>query len=432
MGARDTALSVLTACRRQQSWADAALKQALARDGLDRRDSALAGAITYGVLQNRMLLDWHISRFLAGRKLSSLQPQVLDILRIAACQIYLMDKIPASAAVNEAVNQCRKKVNPAASRLVNGVLRNMLREQPVPEPPDAMTKYSCPEPLYRALSAAVPPEKLTSVLKAQNESPAAYLQVNTLKTDAEEALASLTGEGFSCAAHPWLENCLTVKGGSIDKSDAFRRGLVYVQDPAAKLAALCAGAEPGMRVLDCCSAPGGKSFAAAVAMRNRGEIVSCDIYPKKVQSVAGSAARLGLDCIHPVVADASEHRQEWENSFDAVIADVPCSGLGVIRKKPDIRYKDLGEAARLPELQLRILNNQASYVRPGGVLLYSTCTVLPAENGNVIDAFLETHPDFSEETLPLPAFMSAGCRFTFYPGDWDTDGFYIARLRRNL
>ena len=192
---------------------------------------------------------------------------------------------------------------------------------------------------------------------------------------------------------------------------------------------------PGVAVmLDCCAAPGGKSFAAAVAMGGTGSIISCDVHPHKIRLIEGGARRLGLQNLTAMVMDASQPNGEWTNAFDAVIADVPCSGLGIIRKKPDIRYKNLAVMKALPELQLQILKNQANYVRPGGVLLYSTCTLVREENEGVVEEFLKSRSDFALEPLPLPAPFPVNTTgmLALVPGEYDTDGFFICRLRRTL
>ena len=223
--------------------------------------------------------------------------------------------------------------------------------------------------------------------------------------------------------------------GNLEKLPSFLEGLFYVQDPASRLSVRCARLpkEGGIRLLDCCSAPGGKSFAAAIAMGGRGQIRSCDIHPHKIALIENGARRLGLTNIRAGVQDASVFNPEWEDAFDVVLADVPCSGLGIIRKKPDIRYRNLKETEGLPALQGAILSNQASYVKKGGVLMYSTCTILKRENEQVVEAFLEAHPDFSTEPLCLPEVFpkNENGMLTLLPGQYDTDGFFICRLRRN-
>lgn len=430
MSARDTALSVLIACRRQQAWSDGTLKEYIARDRLDRRDASFATQLSYGVLQNRMLLDEWISRFLKG-KITDLQPIVTDILRLAVYQLRFLDRVPDSAAVNEAVKQSRKYANARAAGLVNAVLRNMLRNPDrLSLPEDLSVHYSHPQPLVALLRESLG-DKLEAYLQSNNSVPKTCVQVNTLICTAEKAAVSLESEGFSVQPHPWMPDCLLLSGGSIEHSTAFRSGRIYAQDAAAKLAAICSGVKPGDRVLDCCSAPGGKSFAAAIQMQNSGEILSCDLHPHKISLIEKGAERLGLSIISAKQADASQYDAALADSFDVVIADVPCSGFGVIRKKPDIRYKDLSELEKLPSLQLHILDNQAHYLKKGGCLLYSTCTVLKRENEAVVEAFLKEHPDFSAELLPLPERFAPAAMLTLTPCDDDTDGFFIAKFRRN-
>lgn len=431
MSARDTALATLIACRRAQAWSDEALKQNLARDRLDRRDAALATRLVYGVQQNRMLLDHWLSRFVRG-KLSALQPVVLDILRLAVCQLAFLDRIPSSAAVSEAVSQTRKYANARAAGLVNGVLRAMLRDPDAFRLPDDLpTRYSHPAPLVELLRENVGEQRLEALLACHNAAPPTYIQVNACRAGAEEVRAELEAEGYAVTAHPWLPGCFELSGGSPEKSAAFRSGKIYVQDPAAKLAVLAAAPRSGMDVLDCCAAPGGKSISAAVCMENSGAIRACDLHAHKLPLIEKSADRLGLTCISVSRADALVPNPEWRDRFDLVLADVPCSGLGVIRKKPDIREKDLSALAALPEVQSRILEAQSGHVRPGGLLLYSTCTVLKRENEAVVERFLQTHPDYCPEAFSLPGDISAPDGFcTLLPCDHGTDGFFIAKLRR--
>lgn len=433
MGARQTALSALIACRKQNAWSDGILKEYIARDQLDRRNAALASRLCYGVVQNRMLLDDYLQQLVTG-KLKRLQPVVLDILRLGLYQILFLDKVPESAAVNEAVEQAKKYANASAAGLVNGVLRNAARKRgELQEPTDLATKYSHPQPLVDLLRDYVGEEKLEQVLKANNSIPETVIQVNTLKATGKQVQAALTESGAVCKEHPWLPNCYTISGsGSLEQMEAYKKGWFYVQDAASRLTVLCAEAKPGMEVLDSCAAPGGKSFAAAVDMENQGRIRSGDIHRHKITLIEKGALRLDLSCIHAREQDASQVHPTWYDKMDLVLADVPCSGLGIIRKKPDIRYKDLSQSARLPELQLKILYNQAKYVKPGGVLMYSTCTLVSRENEGVVECFLRTNPEFTLEPLNLPAVFPQNTTgmLRLLPGEYDTDGFFIAKLRR--
>lgn len=395
MNARDAALRALTACRADGAWSDGALKQALS--GLDARDAALASRLCYGVLQNRMRIDFWLDGFLKGKT----QPVVRDILRLAVYQLRFSDKIPASAAVNEAVEQAKRFANPAAARFVNGVLRSFLRCPALPEPQELSVRYSHPAELTALLVKEFGAERAERLLQSHNEAPETVLQVNTLKTDLPSLARALEQAGVQATPHPWLENCLTVRGtGSLERLEAFQRGWFYVQD------------------------------AAALQMQNRGTVLSCDIHPHKLRLIAAGAERLGITCIETRLRDARE--TDNEAPFDAVICDVPCSGLGVIRKKPDIRYRPLEQAARLPELQRTILAAQAAHVRPGGVLIYSTCTVLRRENQEVVTAFLEENPSFSPETVHFPPLsgLPDAAMTTLLPSEQGTDGFFICKLRR--
>ena len=431
MSARACALGALIACRKQNAWSDGILKEYLRRNRLDRRDAALASRLCYGVMQNRMLLDFYIASFLKG-KLSDLQPVVLDILRLGVYQLTMMDKIPPSAAVNEAVEQGKQYANSRAAGLINGVLRAITRAPSLPQPPDLATQYSHPAPLVALLREAVGDEILPKLLASHNEAPATVVQMNTVKQSSSETAELMQKQGIGTQQHPWLPDCYFVTGtGSLEGLPAFREGLFYVQDAAARLAVIGSGAAPGMQVLDCCAAPGGKSFAAAIQMKNEGSILSCDLHPHKMDLIAKGADRLGLSVITPLLHDATEPNPQWEGKMDVVLADVPCSGLGVIRKKPDIRYKDLSQIHRLPEIQENILHCQAGYVKPGGVLLYSTCTILPRENEAVVTAFLAEHPEFSPEEMALPGGF-CGSMLTFLPCTHGTDGFFLAKLRKQL
>lgn len=221
-------------------------------------------------------------------------------------------------------------------------------------------------------------------------------------------------------------------GGSLEAMYAFQKGWFQVQDAAAKAAVLASGVKPGDRVLDVCAAPGGKSFAAAMAMEDRGEIIAGDIHRHKLTLIEKGAERLGLTCIQPALADGRQFREEWLEGFDAVLCDVPCSGLGIIRKKPDIRYKDPAQLAGLPRVQRAILENAGRYVKPGGVLLYATCTVLPEENEEITADFLSRRPEFALEPFRLPGLDGEnGGSITLWPQRHGTDGFYICRMRRS-
>lgn len=437
MGARETALNALIACRKQAAWSNGILKEYIKRDQLDRREAALASRLCYGVLQNRGELDFYLQQLLTG-KIKNLHPAIRDILHLGLYQIYHMDKIPASAAVNESV-QLAKKYCPkirSASGLVNAVLRNGVRTYGTLNAPEKLSdRYSHPQELIDLLASYVGYERLESMLQANNAIPDLVVQVNTLRISADTLIERLNEEGVTAHPHPWMCDCLKLSGvGDIEQSKCFQEGLFYVQDAAAKLSVICAQIPENAKVLDACAAPGGKSFAAAMQMKNTGSIYSCDVHPHKMELISGGAKRLGFDKIQVHLQDATKLNAEWLEQMDVVIADVPCSGYGIIRKKPDIRYKSPEQMAALPALQQKILEQQASYVKPGGVLLYSTCTLVHQENEGVVQAFLDAHPEFYTESLHLPDVfpVNSSGMLALIPGEYDTDGFFICRMRRSL
>ncbi|WP_251316925.1 16S rRNA (cytosine(967)-C(5))-methyltransferase RsmB [Flintibacter muris] len=440
MDAREVSLLALNDCQRQGGWSDAILKKRLASAGLDSRDRALATQLCFGVLQNRLLLDFYLSHF-SSLPLKRMEGKVVEALRLGAYQMLFLEKIPHSAAVNTSVELTRKHCkNPRAAGMVNGILRSLERnlEQlpaiPQTEPAAYLsTLYSHPEWLVQEFLTAIGTEETARLLAANNTQAPITAMVNTTKTTVEKLAEALEGEGVQTQPHPWLADCLILsKTGNLERLAAFREGLFYIQDPASKLAALALDPQPGMQVLDCCAAPGGKSFACAIQMEDRGEVISCDLHPHKKKLIQAGADRLGLTGITPMTADGKVFRPEWESSFDRVLVDAPCSGLGVIRKKPDIRYKDPSPLAGLPGVQRAILDNAARYVKPGGALVYSTCTLLRRENEDVVRGFLSDHPEYRTEAFRLPEHVGDGGvgMLTLWPHRQGTDGFFISKLRK--
>ena len=434
--ARECALSVLVACRRNGAWADAALKAQLGKCALSAQDAALCSRIVYGVMQNELLLNWYLSAY-CTQKLDHLQPPLADILRIGAYQILFLDKVPDHAAVSESVELCRTNGRSAASGLVNAVLRKVAQNKsnlpPLPEGNIARLSvaYSHPQWLVKKLVSLLGTEEAEAFLRIDNEASPISVQVNPLKTSEKALVDELRGEGVCVTPHPWVSGCLELSGtGDLTMLSAFYNGRFTVQDAAAHLIVCAADFARGQRVLDVCAAPGGKSFAAAFAMENEGSILSCDLHENKLKRIREGAQRLGITCIETAAVDGRAFREEWAGHFDVVICDVPCSGLGIIRKKPDIRYKDAQEFSALPEIQRAILENSARYVKRGGLLVYSTCTILPEENEQVTDGFLKAHDEFTYEAFSLPNGVSAPGHLTLWPQRDNTDGFYLSRMRR--
>ena len=343
------------------------------------------------------------------------------------------------ASDHQAVEQAKDNGRAKAAGLVNAVLRQLSRNKVhLPRIPDQdalhslSIRYSHPKWLVKRLQAILGPET-EACLVADNAPAPLTIQVNPLKAAAEELTAELEASGVIVRPHPWVSGCLELDhAGDLTALEPFRTGKFLVQDPAARLVSQIAGVGPGMRVLDVCAAPGGKSFSAAFAMEDQGEIWACDLHENKLKRIREGADRLGLACIRAEAADGRTFRPEWEARFDVVLVDAPCSGFGIIRKKPDVRYKKPDDLFALPVIQRAILDNAARYVRPGGTLVYSTCTILPEENEGVSDSFLAEHPDFCRTPFSLsgPVGETEG-QVTLWPHRHGTDGFYICRMTRN-
>ena len=437
--ARDTALEVLLQVAKANAWSDGSLKRTIAKNQLDSRDASLATRLSYGVIQNKILLDYYIDVWCSQRA-DHLEPVVLNILRLGGYQILFMDKIPNSAAVNESVEMVKRWGRPKAAGMVNAILRKFVSNwMDMPALPQGTTadylsvRYSHPKWLVARLLDILGPEETEQYLQKNNDIVPTTIQINPLKTTVEELEKELTAAGVAVEKHPWQPGCFEVSGtGDLESLPAFREGRFTVQDVAARWVATAARAMPDDRVLDVCAAPGGKSFALAMDMGDKGDILSCDIHPHKLKLIENGAARLGLRSIRTALADGSESHAAWIGQADLVVADVPCSGLGIIRKKPDIRYKNPKELRNLPAVQRAILENAATYVKPGGTLVYSTCTVLPEENEDVTHDFLARHGEFklTPFELPQPIGKTDG-ELTLWPQRYGTDGFYICRMRRN-
>ena len=433
---RAAALEMLEHCRRDGAWSVAALDRAAKKYELDRRDTALASRLSLGVLQNSSFCDYYIE-FFAARKADSLQPKLRDILRMGLYQLLFLDKIPARAAVNESVALCRSVGMERSTGLVNAVLRRVAENRdslpPIPGKGTASylsIRYSHPQWLVERLLREYEYSFVEGFLAANNCVPDLTIQVNTQKVRIEAYIRALERTEIAFSQDSALPGCLTLAGGAVALLPGYEEGLFYVQDRAARCAVAAAEPRPGMKVLDACAAPGGKSFAAALAMEDRGSILSCDIHEKKLRLIQGGAERLGLSSIHTEQHDARTKVPTWEKAFDLVLADVPCSGLGVIGKRPEIRHKSEAEIAALPEIQASILETVSSYVRPGGTLLYSTCTVLKEENQSVVEAFLERNSVFEPVDFAIGALRSKDGMYTFWPQRDGTDGFFAAKLKR--
>ena len=458
---RSLALQTLLAVERGR-YGNIAVDTALRRHPMSDPDRHLYTALVYGVTERKTTLEYLLSKF-SSRPMTELD----DAVRVALCmglyQLVYLDRVPDHAALDETVSLVPRKV----SGYVNAILRAYLRfEASLPRLPDGgkqprenqlttpaawVERFPDLSDPMKALSVccgvplslcetfvdALGYDRALSALTAFGDKPPITVRVNTQKTTAEALTAELTAAGLTVLPSLYAPHALRVPEGAITATDAFARGDFFIQDEASQLCVAALDARPGDVVVDTCACPGSKSFGIALTMENHGEVHSFDLHKSKLSLIESGAERLGLTVITADERDARTPDPSLLGKCDRVLCDVPCSGLGVIAKKPEIRHKDLSESARLPAIQAAILEASAGYLKPGGVLVYSTCTILPAENQNVVRAFLTAHPEFEPFDFTFPAkdgtvtdIVSEGGMATLLPDRNRTDGFFIARLRK--
>ncbi len=401
---------------------------------LENRDKAFISAIFYGVLERRITLDKIIKKY-STKPLDELSPEVLECLRIGFYQLIYMNSVPDMAAANETVEAVKQLGAERAAGFVNGILRSFIRDgkkfdfSRMDKIGRLSAEYSAPIWLCKKWCSEYGDEKTENALKASLGAPPLYARVNTLKTTPEKLIEELEHEGVKAVLTDLVPNAVIVKSAAPQATAAYKKGLFHVQDISSQLCAKAVGAQKGDRVLDVCSAPGGKTFTVAELME-KGEIIACDLHPKRVNLVANGAKRLGLDFVKAVANDATV-LDEQLGKFDRVLCDVPCSGFGVIRRKPEIRFKDPGDLRSLPAIQFKIASTSAKYLKEGGTMIYSTCTLSKEENENVVKRLIE-ECGLTPEKLPeeLQKYSKDGYSVTLLPGEINSDGFYFAKLRR--
>lgn len=428
---RKTALDALNDVTQNEGYSNIVIDKAIRAHGLDPRDAALASTLFYGVLEKKLMLDYYIRSFL-NKPDQKLDETVLNILRIAVYQMVYLDKIPESAAVNEAVNCAAGYMRGRYKGFVNGILRSFIRGRAsVSEPQDISIRSNIPQPVIDIWRRSYGDEICERLLSAMSERADTYIRVNNTKTDEAEMLEVLSGHGEDV---PWLSGAVRLKNaGDTTALEGFAEGKFHVQDLSSQLLCRLVDPKPGERIADVCAAPGGKSFTMAERMENTGKIDSFDLYKGRVNLIRKGAERLGLSVISAEIRDAATGK--CDGQYDRVLCDVPCSGLGVIRRKPEIRYKDPKSFAELPKLQYSILEHSAQLVRANGLLFYSTCTLNDAENGAVIKKFLDEHPEFEPYELKLDGIKRSveaepKHMITMMPMDYGGDGFFTAAMKR--
>ena len=418
-GNRRLAFLILKEISEKGTWSNLAVKERLA--GEENVSAPFIRELVYGVLRNQFLLDRNIDRFL---KKPGLGASERILLRMGLYQLAFMDGVADHAAVNETVSLAAAFAK-GRQGFINAVLRSFQRDGKRLLYEDLRTQYSCAEWIIKLLTKAYGPKKAEEILKSSCKAPPFTVRVNRLKTSREELSERFAKLGASAEPDPLSDLCLTVKG-SVLGSPEYREGLFSVQGSASASAVEMLAPKPGEAVLDLCAAPGGKTCAAAELMEDRGEILALDVYPHRVKLIDNEAARLGHTIIRTAVSDAYVYDPEQDSRWDKVIADVPCSALGTIAKDPEIKLRGLTEeqaeayVRELAEKQAAILENACRYVRKGGTVLYSTCTVDPAENEEIISAFLKAHSGYTAEQSRL-----------LLPDDKGQEGFFTCLIRRN-
>ena len=433
--ARQIAMEILVRMQRDAAYSNLTLDAALRRNELPARDAALVSALVYGVEERLYTIDYQLSLYLK-QPLKKLKPEVLAALRLGVCQLLFMERIPSSAAVCESVSLVKQNGCAFAAGLVNAVLRKVsdagicLPEQEADALQMLSIRYSFPEWLIEKWLNAYGRENTLSILEACMAPAPLTVRVNTLQTTAEKLTVLLRLDHVAAHAAADVEDALVLdRAGAIERTKAYQDVLFHVQDISSQLCCKALDAQPGETVFDLCAAPGGKSFTVAERMRGEGSVCSFDLYPSRTALIEQGAARLGITSVYPAVADASCYNEAYGKA-DRVLCDVPCSGFGIVRRKPEIRYKPQGEVDKLPDLQYLILRNAARYVKKGGRLVYSTCTLNPEENEAVCLRFLQENASFRPVAPDLPEQLNArkddNGFFTLFPEAGGRDGFYIA------
>lgn len=428
------------------AYANLALSRALEEFKPGALDRAFATETVYGTLRTMNTLDWILEKHIR-QPLEKQTSWIRNILRLGVYQIMYMDRVPAPAAVNEAANQARRFGHPGAVKFVNGVLRNVLRRRgeisfpPMEEDPvgHISLKYSHPAWLVERWIGEMGTEEAIDLCKANNRPAPNTVRTNTLRITRDGLMERLAGDGLPAERTKYAPEGIHLGGvGGLRGFLPFEQGLFQVQDESSMLVGHAVSPGPGSRVIDAAGAPGGKATHLAQLMGDSGAVMAFDIHPHKLKLIEENCSRLGITCVRPVLADARNLSIELNGWADFVLLDAPCSGTGVIRRRPDSRWrKSPGQLPEIIQLQREMLESVSRCLKPGGILVYSTCSVLIEENRGQVEGFLRSNPDFQAEELGpcLPPDLGGGDDMKkgwvqLFPHRHGTDGFFIARMRR--
>jgi 16S rRNA (cytosine967-C5)-methyltransferase len=442
--ARETALKILFEINEKGAYSNIELNRQLIGNDFGELDRAFVTELVYGVVKWKLTLDRLIAAH-SNIRMSKLSPWILNILRLGAYQLLYMSKVPASAACNESVKLAGRYGHKASAGFVNAILRKIAREgldNIIPDkeadlPGYLSVKHSYPLWLTQKYVELFGAEFAEALLEAGNSTPELTIRANTLRISVGELKEQLEKEGVTAEYGRFIKEALVIRSPlPVGKLDSFKKGLFQVQDESSMLPAMVLAPEPGDVVLDACSAPGGKAVNMAQMMQNRGSVTARDIHEHKLRLIDEAASRLGTSIVESELHDAAEPDPAHEAYFDRVLLDAPCSGLGIVRRKPDIKWaRENSDIGSITELQEKLLQNVSKAVKPGGILVYSTCTILPEENECIVRKFIENNNEFCEDDIshylpPALAQHAKGCMLQVYPNRDGVDGFFIARLKR--
>lgn len=437
MNSRKLARQIVQRVLEEGAYSNLVLSKELNREDIDDKDKGLITEIVYGTLRRKRTLDVLIGNFV--KDINTLDTTVLNILRVAIYQMYFLDKIPEYAACNEAVEEA-KEISLEASKLVNGILRNYIRDEkeivvPGNRIDELAYKFSFQPWMIRLFIKQYGEERTMKIMAGLNETPKVTVRVNEFKSEFDEVYEKLEEMGYSIEEGYACPEAIAIHGGKgIESNDLFREGLITVQDESAMLVAPLLDLKEGEKVLDLCAAPGGKTTHIAELLGNTGEVVAFDLHENKLSLIEDNAKRLGLSNIVCKAMDATKLNSEYICYGDKVLIDVPCSGLGIIRKKPEIKWNKSRQDLRdLVEVQRKIMENAWQYLKPGGILLYSTCTLNKEENEDNLKWFLAKHNDAEIENIYLGNnsnfVYNSDKSLTILPND-SMDGFFIGKIKK--
>lgn len=427
---RKLALASLVKADTVSSFSNIEVNTTITRSNMSKSDSALYTALYLGVVERLLTLDYLISVY-SSIKIDQIDIETKNALRLGLYQLAFMDKIPEYSAVSESVELCKKR----SKGFVNAVLRAFIRAgKKIPLPEDKWLSISIgasiPMGIINIYRESYGDECAESIINALVPEKGINLRINTLKASKAQICAELEKRGITHTCSPDFGEAIAANAPISEIKDMLDTGVVFVQDLSSLTAVKLLAPEPSQKILDACACPGGKSFSCAIEMENKGKILSCDLHKSKLSLIEKGAKRLGIDIIEIREQNGKIRACELEGAFDKVLCDVPCSGLGVIAKKPDIKYKSVEQISALPDVQYAILENCSAYVKIGGELMYSTCTLNRSENEQVVRKFLDTCPNFEPVELKIADRAASGGMYTFMPHITKTDGFFVAKMKR--